>query len=230
ATKPLGGFAEQLTRSAADFLVWLNDSADAAFFGKLWPIPAVIACDDVDVFQSRTGVEEDYRITLLEKARGAQFLVGGKRGRAFWCCKHTFVSRPFPESRHRFVVGDRNTRAFALSRDIEHDEIAESFGYSQSGGKRFSVLPHLARRCAFLKRLDDRRASSGLHGNHAWTLRADPAQLFHFTKRFPHADHSNSAARRVDDRVRQRPAHLLGHFVTHRLFALCAKRLFQGGH
>src|SRR6185369_3165804 len=102
--------------------------------------------------------------------------------------------------------------------------------YSQSGGKRFSVLPHLARRCAFIKRLDDRRASSGLHGNHAWTLRSDPAQLFHFIERFPHADHSNSTARRVDDRVRQRPAHLLGHFVTHRLFALYAKRLFQGGH
>ncbi len=80
---------------------------------------------------------------------------------------------------------------------------------------------------AIVKRLDNRRASFGLHRNHFWTFRSDPAQRFEFLERFPHSDDPSPAAGRIQNRIGQFPVKLLGEFHSHRLFAFRAIRFFE---
>src|SRR5258708_5633157 len=89
------------------------------------------------------------------------------------------------------------------------------------------IFPDLALGFAALKRAHDWLASFGLYCDHLGPLTADPAQRFHFTESFPHADHPHAAARRVKDRVRHSPAKLLRYFVAHGLLAFDAIRLLE---
>ena len=68
----------------------------------------------------------------------------------------------------------------------------------------------------------------GLGDDDAGCAPAGPTPVPHFLKRFPHADDTFTAARRVDDRVRQVPIELLGELDRERLVAFDPVRFAQG--
>ena len=78
-----------------------------------------------------------------------------------------------------------------------------------------------------LEGFHDRRAAGGLHGDHLGALGADPAELLELVEGFPHADHADAAAGRVEDRVGQPPAELFGQLEAHGFFAFDAVGLFE---
>ena len=90
------------------------------------------------------------------------------------------------------------------------------------------MLPPLGELVALLKRTNHRRAAFGLDRIHPRPLGADEPDRLQLVERLPHADEAGTAAGRIEDRVRQLPAELLGKLETHHLLALEAIRLLQG--
>ena len=104
---------------------------------------------------------------------------------------------------------------------------AKAFGTRSPEAYVARVRPLLRDVLALGERLRDRRAAVGLDRDHPRPLRADPAELLHLVEGLPHADQARAAAGRIDDRVGQLPAEVLGELVAHRLLALDAVRLLE---
>jgi len=73
----------------------------------------------------------------------------------------------------------------------------------------------------------DGLAAFRLHGDHLRPGLADPAKGLHFVEGLPHADNPDAATGGIEDRVRERPAHLLGELVSHGFLALDAIGLLE---
>jgi hypothetical protein len=81
---------------------------------------------------------------------------------------------------------------------------------------------------ACLVGLDDGRAAAGLNRDHARALGPDPADRLELVEDLPHANQPRAAAGRIEDRVGQLPAELLGKLEAHGLLALDPVGLLQG--
>src|SRR6202042_2671106 len=57
-------------------------------------------------------------------------------------------------------------------------------------------------------------------------LGTNPPQRFHFFKRLPHAEQTNSTARGINNSLRDSPPQLLSDFVAHGFLAFDAIRFF----
>src|ERR1019366_2387289 len=100
-------------------------------------------------------------------------------------------------------------------------------GHAQAAGQGMRAVPEAAARFVFQVGAHHRLAAIRLHGDHLGAPAADPAELLHFVESLPHTDHAHATTGGIEDRVRQLPAHLLGHFVPHRLLAFDAVRLLE---
>src|SRR5205085_9896022 len=115
----------------------------------------------------------------------------------------------------------------ALAHCSEDQEIADGLWDADAGRDRGRMFPAFSKLIAILERADHWRAAFGLDGVHARALGSDEANRLHLVERLPHADEAGAPAGRIEDRVGQFPAELLGEFQAHRLLALDPVRLLE---
>ncbi len=94
--------------------------------------------------------------------------------------------------------------------------------------RRRRAFPALGELVAPFERADDRCAAGRLDRVHARALRPDQACGLELVEALPHANQAGAAAGRIEDRVRQGPAELLGKLEPHHFLALEAVRLLEG--
>src|SRR6185437_9857083 len=100
--------------------------------------------------------------------------------------------------------------AAALPDRTHNKEVADRLRDTDAGRDRGGILPPFRELLALLECSDHRRTSFGLHRIHARPLRADEADRLQLVEPLPHADEACAAAGRIEDRIGQLPAELLG--------------------
>src|SRR5581483_3471691 len=230
--RQLAALGQKALRSS----VWLNDASEGALCRRERADPRwrLFRCsassDDVNVLQSRAGVEQHHGVAVGQEAGAEQLAIRRQRRCPFRRGEDTFVARPVLHGLYDLGIADSNCGSAALAQDVEDDVIAVCLGHAQAGGDSGRVRPGLGNALPFLPGPGNWRAAGGLHGDHARARGADPAQLLHFVKRLPHPDQSHAAAGGVDNCVGQGPAELFGDLISHRLLAFHAKRLLERGN
>src|ERR1700691_4023989 len=116
----------------------------------------------IGVFEAGSGIEEDYAIASLEKARLQQAVVRGGCRSSLRGKEYSFIACPIQNRGEnlRICVGQRN--AAGITQDLQHDGIAVRLGNAKTRGKGGSVFPHLAYLRTFLEGSCYRRTSSRL--------------------------------------------------------------------
>src|SRR5262249_17281442 len=127
---------------------------------------------------------------------------------------------------HLFVT-HRDCRPAAFAYCLKRQGVTQRFGNTESRRDGMRVIPKSATRLVLFEPSNNRRAPFGLNGDHLRTARSDPTELLHLVEGLPHTDHAYAAASRIKDSVGQLPAHLFRDFVSHRLLAFDAVRLFE---
>src|SRR5262245_9929284 len=112
---------------------------------------------------------------------------------------------------------------------FQNQEIPDRFGYSQSERFGCCMLVLCGELRPAFKCRDEWTTTRCLDANHSGSFGVDPSQLLHFIESLPHAYQSRSSAGWIQDHMRELPIELLREFVSKRLLALQAKRLFKGG-
>src|SRR5690348_14643859 len=80
--------------------------------------------DHVNVFQSRSGIEDHHFIARLEEPACDQLVIGSSGRGSFGTEEDSFVSRPIEHRGKHVFIGNRNGCAAAAADDVENDVIA----------------------------------------------------------------------------------------------------------
>src|SRR5881409_1746751 len=178
-------------------------------------------------FEAGAGVDEDDRLLRADESEFHQRLEARERGgrlQARVAKAQPAEARPGLDD---LVLGHRDSRPAGLAQAVEDQEVADGGRHPQPGGHGRRTLPRSRKALAGLERTHDRRAALGLDGEHPRAVSAYQAQRLELRESLPHTDDAGAAAGRIDDRVRQPPAQLLGELETHGLFALDPIRLLE---
>jgi hypothetical protein len=181
----------------------------------------------LDVLVAGAGVEQDHAVVRRELAARLELAGGGDAGTALRSHEQALGGGRFLDAGDDLGLGHRDRRAVALSDCAQDQEVAERFRHAQAVGVGGGAFPEGRVGLAFEEGLDDRSAALRLDRVHAGPLPTHEAHRLHLGEGLPHADEAGAAARRVEDRVGQRPAELLGDLVAHRLLAFDAVGLLE---
>ena len=103
--------------------IWRGAGFRGAGFAGRAPAPH-LRVQDIQIFQSGAGVEEDYCVFWLEESMVAEFAVGDQAGCAFGGGEDAFGFGPVAGGFEDFFVGGADGGAFALFQDVEDQVVA----------------------------------------------------------------------------------------------------------
>src|SRR5579872_5801668 len=198
-------------------LIRSDDSSDLPRSGSRWLRRLFVSVDDIEILESRSGVEQHDRIIGVEESRLAKFTVGSQGCCALRCGENCLDSSPVLQSINDFIIGHGQGHSTALLQDIEDEVVAVGFRHAKACCYSRSVWPELRVVAAFVPGFRNGSAARRLYNDHLWALWSDPAEFLHFVEGLPHADQTDSTPGGIDDALRHAPTQLFGHLVAHGL-------------
>src|SRR6266478_5267626 len=180
------------------------------------------------IFEAGRAIEQYRALVAADAPVGEALLISRIGGAPFGANQEAFVPRDLVYGVGDGFVRHRNGEAIAFAHGPQDQEIPDRLRNPDAAGDGVGILEARRMLHAGLERPHHRGAAGGLHGDHAGTFGADEADRFTFRKGLPHADQPGAAAGRIEDRVGQLPAQLLGELQPHGLLALDAIGLLEG--
>src|SRR5438093_11018710 len=165
--------------------------------------------EHVEIFDAGAGIEHHDALTDVDLSGCAKSFERGETGRSLWGNDEAFLRSDLADSSGYFFVVNSDGPAIRLAKNFQDEEIANCFWNAQTGCDRVRVRKFCGNFFSSFEGADDRRATGGLHCEHARPLFADPAEGLHFVERFPHSDKPGAAARGIKNHVGQLPGALL---------------------
>src|SRR5262249_37982930 len=150
-----------------------------------------------EIFDSRPRVENDDAFTGSDFPSRAKHFQSCKAGCAFGTDEETFICSDLTRDADHFLVIDGNRTAIGLTKNFQHQEIADRFWNAQAGSNRVRVVKFRSVFLSSLECANDWRAAGSLHREHSRPVFPDPAERFHFVEGFPHPDETSAAASRI---------------------------------